>query len=239
MNFSYNENTNRYSPQQFSLMPPVCKNLLIINVILYLATVVLRARGVDLSHLFGLHFFAAGDFHIWQVVTYGFFHGNFSHLFFNMFAVWMFGYTLENIWGSRRFIVYCLTSLVGAAVVQEITYFLMYGDLLSGVYSFVNTGYERIPVADYLNSINTIGASGMVFGLLAAFGLMFPNTNVYLYFLLPIKTKWFVIGYMVLELVNGVFGTGDGVAHFAHLGGALAGIILLYIWKKKRERYRY
>lgn len=115
----------------------------------------------------------------------------------------------------------------------------MYSDLLSGIYTHVNNGYDRIPVADYLNSINTIGASGIVFGLLAAFGLMFPNTTVYFYFLIPIKTKWFVIGYMALELFNGVLGTSDGVAHFAHLGGALAGVLLLYIWKKQRNKYRY
>ena len=239
MNFQYGNNTSQYTPPQFSIMPPVCKNLLIINVICYLATVVLRTRGIDLTQWFGLHFFAASHHHIWQWVTYAFLHGNFSHLFFNMFAVWMFGYTLENIWGARRFIVYCLVTILGAALLQEITYYFIYSDLLSGVYTYVNTGNERIPVADYLNQINTIGASGMVFGLLAAFGLMFPNTTVYFYFLLPIKTKWFVIGYMVLELFNGIVGTADGVAHFAHLGGALAGAILLYLWKKKRDQYRY
>lgn len=234
MNFGYDNSTNQYTPPQFSIMPVVCKNLLIINAICYLATIVLRSRGIDLTDWFGLHFFAASDHHIWQWVTYSFFHGSFSHLFFNMFAIWMFGYTLENIWGSKRFILYCLVSALGAALLQELTYYL-----LSGIYTHVNIGYDRIPVADYLNSINTIGASGIVFGLLAAFGLMFPNTTVYFYFLIPIKTKWFVIGYMALELFNGVLGTSDGVAHFAHLGGALAGVLLLYIWKKQRNKYRY
>ncbi|MDY4584729.1 MAG: rhomboid family intramembrane serine protease [Candidatus Onthomorpha sp.] len=239
MNFQYENNTNQYSPAQFSIMPPVCKNLLIINVICYLATIVLRSRGINLTELFGLHFFAASHHHIWQWVTYSFFHGSFSHLFFNMFAIWMFGYTLENVWGSKRFILYCLVSALGAALMQEITYYFMYKDLLSGVYTNVKIGYDRVPVEDYLNSINTIGASGIVFGLLAAFGLMFPNTTVYFYFLLPIKTKWFVLGYIALELLNGVLGTPDGVAHFAHLGGALAGFILLFIWKKQRDKYRY
>ncbi len=239
MNFQYDNNTSQYTPPQFSIMPTVCKNLLIINVLCYLATIVLRGRGIDLSHWFGLHMVQAEDFRFWQPITYAFFHGNFSHLFFNMFAVWMFGYTLENIWGAKRFIVYCIATILGAALAQEIVYTLMYSDLLSGAYTYVNTGYDKIPVADYLNEENTIGASGMVFGLLAAFGLLFPNTMVYLYFLFPIKTKWFVIGYMAIELFNGIFTTGDGVAHFAHLGGALAGVILLWLWKKKREQYRY
>lgn len=239
MNFQYENNTNQYSPAQFSIMPPVCKNLLIINVICYLATIVLRSRGINLTELFGLHFFAASHHHIWQWVTYSFFHGSFSHLFFNMFAIWMFGYTLENVWGSKRFILYCLVSALGAALMQEITYYFMYKDLLSGVYTHVKIDDDRVPVEDFLNSINTIGASGIVFGLLAAFGLMFPNTTVYFYFLLPIKTKWFVLGYIALELLNGVLGTSDGVAHFAHLGGALAGFILLFIWKKQRDKYRY
>ncbi len=239
MNFQYDSSTNQYTPPQFSIMPPVCKNLLIINVICYLADVVLRTRGIDLSHWFGLHMYQAADFRFWQPITYAFFHGSFSHLFFNMFAVWMFGYTLENIWGTKRFITYCIATILGAALVQEIVYTFMYSDLLSGMYTHVNTGYDNIPVAAFLNKINTIGASGMVFGLLAAFGLMFPNTMVYLYFLFPIKTKWFVIGYIALELFNGIFTTGDGVAHFAHLGGALAGVILLWLWKKKRDQYRY
>ena len=147
MNFQYGNNTSQYTPPQFSIMPPVCKNLLIINVICYLATVVLRTRGIDLTQWFGLHFFAASHHHIWQWLTYAFLHGNFSHLFFNMFAVWMFGYTLENIWGAKRFIAYCLVTILGAALMQEITYYFMYSDLLSGVYTYVNTGNERIPVA--------------------------------------------------------------------------------------------
>ena len=113
----------------------------------------------------------------------------------------------------------------------------MYAEITSGLYTHVNVGFDRIPVQEYINNINTVGASGIVFGLLLAFGMMFPNDYIYLYFLLPIKTKWFVTGYIILELFNGVVGSSDGIAHFAHLGGALAGFILMMLWKKGRLRF--
>lgn len=230
----------QYSPPKFNILPPVCKNLLIINVIAFLATYVFRMRGIDLQDIFGLHFFASDNHYFWQYITYAFFHANFSHLFFNLFAIWMFGYTLENIWGQKKFIIFCLVSCLGAALVQQITYYFMYSDLLNGVYSGVNIGNGiTISTSEFLNNLNTIGASGLVFGLLAAFGAMFPNSTIYLYFFIPLKTKWFVIGYIVLELFNGITTTSDGVAHFAHLGGAIAGLILLWIWKRKRDEYMY
>ena len=230
----------QYSPPKFNILPPVCKNLLIINVIAFLATYVFRMRGIDLSDIFGLHFFASDNHYFWQYITYAFFHDNFSHLFFNLFAVWMFGYTLENIWGQKKFIIFCLVSCLGAALAQQITYYFMYSDLVNGVYSGVNIGNGiTISTAEFLNNLNTIGASGVVFGLLAAFGAMFPNSTIYLYFFIPLKTKWFVIGYIVLELFNGITTTSDGVAHFAHLGGAIAGLILLWFWKRQRDQYKY
>ncbi len=227
----------QYSPNKFNLLPPVCKNLLIINILMFFATYVLKLRGINLEDYLGLHFFMADSHHIWQYVTYSFMHANFNHLFFNMFAIWMFGYTLENIWGTKRFIFFCFTAALGAALMQQITYYFMYKDIASGMYDYVKTGFENIPYKAYLNQINTVGASGIVFGLLLAFGMMFPNTTIYLYFLLPIKTKWFVIGYMLIELFNGVVGTTDGVAHFAHLGGALAGFILIMLWRKGKFRF--
>lgn len=227
----------QYSPNKFNLLPPVCKNLLIINILMFLATYVLKFRGINLEDYLGLHFFMADSHHIWQYITYSFMHANFNHLFFNMFAIWMFGYTLENIWGTKRFIFFCFTAALGAALMQQITYYFMYKDIASGMYDYINTGFENIPYKTYLNQINTVGASGIVFGLLLAFGMMFPNTYIYLYFLLPIKTKWFVTGYIVVELFNGVVGTTDGVAHFAHLGGALAGFILIMLWRKGKFRF--
>jgi membrane associated rhomboid family serine protease len=167
-----------------------------------------------------------------------------------MFAFWMFGVALENIWGTKKFAFYCLVCCLGAAVMQQLTYWFMYDDLVKEVaristtnVHFVNTGSEILSrsvyldrVTDLINSINTIGASGIVFGVLLAFGLMFPNNYIYVYFLLPIKAKWFVIGYCVVELFEGVFRSTDGVAHFAHLGGALAGFILLMLWKRKNKQ---
>ena len=230
----------QYSPPKFNILPPVCKNLLIINLIAFFATYVFRMRGIDLQDIFGLHFFASDNHYFWQYITYAFFHYNFSHLFFNLFAIWMFGYTLENIWGQKRFIIFCLVSCLGAALAQQITYYFMYSDLVNGVYSGVNIGNGiTISTAEFLNTLTTIGASGVVFGLLAAFGAMFPNSTIYLYFFIPLKTKWFVIGYIVLELFNGISTTSDGVAHFAHLGGAIAGLLLLWFWKKRRDEYMY
>ena len=175
----------QYSPPKFNILPPVCKNLLIINVIAFLATYVFKMRGIDLSDIFGLHFFASDNHYFWQYITYAFFHANFSHLFFNMFAIWMFGYTLENVWGQKRFLIFCLVACLGAAVAQQGVYYFMYSDLLHGVYSGVNIGGGiTISTAEFLNNLNTVGASGIVFGLLAAFGMMYPNSTIYFYFLI-------------------------------------------------------
>lgn len=225
-----------YSPQRFNLLPPICKNLLIINVLLYFLTFVLKYRGIDLTDILGLHYISATHFRPWQIITYAFMHGSLSHLIFNMFALWMFGYTLENIWGTKKFAFYCLIACLGAALMQEITYYFINHDLLTGGYTQVRLP-DGLTMAkeEYLNIYNTIGASGICFGVLLAFGMMFPNTYIYLYFLFPIKTKWFVLGYFLLELFNGVATTSDGVAHFAHLGGALAGLIVLLIWKHRKR----
>lgn len=228
--------SNQYSPTGFSFLPIVVKNLLIINAILFLADMVLVRFGINLSNTLGLHFFLASDFHVFQPLTYMFMHANFSHLFFNMFALWMFGSTLENIWGPKRFLVFYLLCGLGAGLVQEGVQYLEYIVRLSN-YQNVNVGGMIIPMSEYLNYMTTVGASGAIYGLLLAFGMMFPNSMIYLYFLVPIKAKWFVIGYAVIELVTGVFSAGDSVAHFAHLGGMLVGLIIILIWKKKGRLY--
>jgi Uncharacterized membrane protein (homolog of Drosophila rhomboid) len=228
----------QYSPQGFRFLPPVCKNLLIINALVFVASLALRHIGIDLNNILGLHFVLAKDHHIWQWITYSFCHGNFDHIFFNMFALWMFGYTLENIWGGKKFLFFCFTAALGAALAQQITWFFMYKDLINGVYSGVATGEGTVATSVFLNMLVTIGASGIVFGVLVAFGMMFPNTYIYLYFLMPIKTKWFVIGYVVLELfstIRSAVSVSDGIAHCAHLGGALAGVILILLWRKTKK----
>ena len=220
----------QYSPTGFKVLPTVVKNLLIINVLMFLATFTLDRFNIDLTDILGLHFFKASNFHLYQFVTYMFMHANFGHLFFNMFALWMFGNTLENLWGSQRFLLFYMVCGIGAGLCQELVQYIQYATTLSG-YATVNTGSQIIPMATYLNMMNTVGASGAIYGLLLAFGMMFPDSRIYLYFLLPIKAKWFVIAYAVIELISGLSGGGN-VAHFAHLGGMLFGLILILYWRK-------
>jgi membrane associated rhomboid family serine protease len=216
------------------MMPPVTKNLIIINVLLFLGTIVAERYGIDLNHILGLHFFLAGEFNPVQLFTYMFMHGGWSHVFFNMFAVWMFGCVLEQVWGPRRFLLYYLLCGVGAGVVQEIVQLVHYETVLSA-YDSVNLSGRIVPMADYLNLMLTVGASGAVYAILLAFGLFFPNQKMFIFPLpVPIKAKFFVIGYAVLELYLGLSnGSNDHVAHFAHLGGMIFGFILIMYWRKK------
>ena len=228
--------SEQYSPTGFRVLPPVVKNLLIINVLLYLATFTVNRFHIDLTDYLGLHFFLASDFKPYQLITYMFMHGNFEHLFFNMFALWMFGNTLENIWGSKRFLLFYMVCGIGAGLCQEVVQYIQYATTLAQYDSVNLGGGQVISMASYLNLMNTVGASGAIYGLLLAFGMMFPNSMIYLYFFVPIKAKWFVIGYAVIELVSGFIGGGN-VAHFAHLGGMLFGLILILVWKKKGKLY--
>lgn len=228
---------NNFRPGGFAVLPTVVKNLLIINVLFFLATMAAESVfRIDLADYLGLHYIEASDFHPYQLVTYMFMHGSFTHLFFNMFALWMFGNTLENIWGSNRFLLFYFVCGIGAGLVQELVQYIQYATTLQA-YTSVNMGGHIIPMGDYLNLLKTVGASGAVYGILLAFGMMFPNSTLYIYFAIPIKAKWFVLIYGVIELFSGLSGTADGVAHFAHLGGMLFGLILILYWKKKGNLY--
>ena len=220
----------QYSPTGFRVLPLVVKNLLIINILMFVAAFTFERFNIDLTNILGLHFFKASDFRIYQLFTYMFMHANFGHLFFNMFALWMFGNTLENIWGSKRFLLFYMVCGIGAGICQEVVQYIQYATTLSN-YATVNLGNQVVPMSTYLNMMNTVGASGAIYGLLLAFGMMFPDSRIYLYFLFPIKAKWFVIGYAALELIMGI-GGADNVAHFAHLGGMLFGLILIMYWNK-------
>lgn len=228
--------SQQYSPSGFSVLPTVVKNLLIINALFFLATFTLNRFNIDLDDILGLHFFMASGFRPYQIVTYMFMHGNLEHLFFNMFALWMFGANMENIWGSKRFLVFYMVCGLGAGLCQEGVQYIQYVTQLAD-YQNVNIGGGSIISMDqYLNMMTTVGASGAIYGLLLAFGMMFPDSMIYLYFLVPIKAKWFVIGYAAIELISGFVGGGN-IAHFAHLGGMLFGLFLILYWKKKGELY--
>ena len=203
-----------FRPSGFSVLPTVVKNLLIINVLFFLATIacdmVLR---IDLADYLGLHYIGASDFQPYQLVTYMFMHGNFAHLFFNMFALWMFGNTLENIWGANRFLLFYFVCGIGAGLVQELVQYIQYVTTLQGYENVRIAANQIIPMSQYLNLLTTVGASGAVFGILLAFGMMFPNSTLYIYFAIPIKAKWFVIIYGVIELFSG-FTSVDNVAPY-------------------------
>jgi len=215
-----------------SNMQPMTKNLLIVNFLAFVATWVLELRGIDLTSLLGLHFFLASDFHIYQFVTYMFLHGGLTHIFFNMFALWMFGNVIEQVWGSRKFIFYYICCGIGAGFVQEVVQYGTYMYEGLAAYQYVNTGSVQMTTDAYINLWTTIGASGAVYGILLAFGMIFPNERLFIIpFPFPIKAKWLIVGYFAIELFSAMSAPGDGVAHMAHLGGMLFGWILIRYWK--------
>jgi membrane associated rhomboid family serine protease len=247
-------NEQYYSPQRFSILPPVIKNLLIINVLFFLATLAFtNILKIDLYDMLGLHYFQSELFRPHQIITYMFMHGNFGHLFFNMFALWMFGSSIENYWGGKKILIFYFITGIGAALTQELVCGIRLYQLASqlspemvaiiksegvGILS-QGKNYSNNLMGQFnslLNSV-TVGASGSVYGLLLAFGMIFPNALIYIYFLIPVKAKWFVIIYGAIELFYGISGSNDGVAHFAHLGGMVFGIILILLWRKKNRNH--
>lgn len=209
----------------FRNLPPITKNLLLINLICWLADLALGRYGIDMTHWLGLHYVTAPDFYLWQPLTYMFMHANFSHLFFNMFAVLMFGPALEERWGGRRFLIYYLITGLGAAMVQETVWALQLQPILNTV--------TPTMAAALANRVVTIGASGAVFGILLAFGWLFPDVRMFILFIpIPIRARVLVLIYALIELFAGLAPTsGDNVAHFAHLGGMLFGWVLLLWWR--------
>lgn len=273
-------NYQQYSPRGFNMLPPVVKNLLIINGLVFLAQITLeQVFQIDLVDYLGMHYFGSSKFNPGQLVTYMFLHGGFSHIFFNMFALWMFGYTLENVWGGKRFLTYYLVTGIGAALVHMFVLWIgisgMQADAAavmqspdpaaftafidgnfpgfkSQLYDFISAWSQNPGSPEYINQaskymddlinlkmdVPTVGASGAVFGILLAFGMMFPNSLIYLYFFFPIKAKWFVILYGAAEIYFGFANNqGDNVAHFAHLGGMIFGFFLIRYWNRKLHRY--
>ena len=214
-------------------IPSITKNLLIINVLAFFATWVFEKQGLDLTATFGLHFFMAKDFSFYQLVTYLFMHGSFMHLFFNMFTVWMFGTVMERVWGPKRFLIYYLVCGIGAGIIQEGVQYINYANENLAAYDFVMTSSGRITTEAYLNLWTTVGASGAVYAILLAFGMTFPNERMFIIpFPFPIKAKWLIGGYIVIEVWSALNTPGDGIAHMAHLGGMLFGFLLIRYWRK-------
>jgi len=224
------------------MIPPVIKNLIILNVLVFLAQLTFRnSDSFNIENLFALHDVRSIYFRPHQLVTYLFLHGGWDHIFFNMFALWMFGSILENYWGPKRFLVFYIACGIGAGLLHL---FVLYQEMSPIIASLQQ--YPQEVRDEFMNNpsspINgaTLGASGAVFGCLAAFGYLFPNSLIYLYFFVPIKAKWFVLIYAAIELFSGVRNSaGDNVAHWAHLGGAVVGILLVLYWKKHDRRNFY
>ncbi|MBO7331235.1 MAG: rhomboid family intramembrane serine protease [Alistipes sp.] len=213
---------------QRNMTPPVVKNLIIANCVALLATTLLPF-GDAIIERFALFNIESPLFHSYQVFTYMFLHGGVSHLFFNMFALWMFGRQLEIELGSQRFLTYYLVCGIGAALLQLGVGYAEYAHAVAA---------NGIRSSMYLLGIPTVGASGAVYGLLLAFGVLHPNNIIMLIFPpIALKAKWFVVIYGLLELFFGISGYQAGVAHFAHLGGMLWGLALLYWWRKRRNIY--
>ena len=226
-------------------IPTITKNLLIINILAFLAYYVLSFRGINLNDIFGLHFFLASHFHIYQLFTYMFMHGGWDHIFFNMFALWMFGCVMERVWGPKKFLFYYIFCGVGAGIIQEIVQYVELYSILSGqsevgFTSLISSAWSDVALADSLNAWTTVGASGAIYAILLAFGMTFPNERIFIFPLpIPIKAMWFVMIYVAIELFSALGTSSDNVAHFAHLGGMLFGFLLIRYWQKHPESELY
>lgn len=262
-------------------IPPVVKNLLIINLIMLALTwIAERFMGIDLNRVLGLYYFESDNFRVYQVVTHMFMHGGFIHLFFNMYALWMFGKVLEQVWGSKRFLFYYLVTGLGAAAIHTLVNYFQLSGMREAAEAIINSPdpglfasfvekyaegsysavYDQIiapwydakdgaayaaqaeqfvrEVIVYRLNIPTVGASGAVFGVLLAFGMLFPNTVLMLLFPpIPVKAKYFVMIYGAIELYLGITQPGSNIAHFAHLGGMIFGFFLIRAWQKNRTNF--
>ena len=236
-------------------IPPVVKNLIIINVLMWLATIILRMQGIDLTSFLGLHYIESPEFRPYQLVSHMFMHDSSGpmHLIFNMFALWMFGRVLESVWGPKRFFIYYFVTGLGAAALHTFVNYMEFHyyaskidpEAVQAVFSqgaeLLQQGQNWVGSAGKLNIIlntPTVGASGAVFGILLGFGMLFPNTQLMLLFPpIPIKAKYFVMGYGAIELFSGIANTGDNIAHFAHLGGMLFGFFMIRYWNKHTRNF--
>lgn len=241
--------------------PPVVKNLIIINVLIWIASITLPRFGIDLVNIFGLHYWESEEFNIAQLFTYMFLHdtSSITHLLFNMFGVWMFGKNIELLWGPRKFLIFYVVSGIGAGLIQQLAWMYSLSPAIEAFNQYANTKdihllmpylnnlteYTYIPMsqlwaikAQLLSAPVTVGASGALFGILLGFAVLFPQARMMLMFLpIPIRAPYFVALYAIAELYMGVSASSDGIAHFAHLGGMIFAAVLLFFWKKKGNLY--
>ncbi len=270
----------QFTPPPFQILPPIIKNLIIINVLIFLAKLTIDKSGVfSMEDVFGLHHVKSPLFEPWQIITHLFMHGNWGHIFFNMLALWMFGSVLENLWGGKKFITFYFICGIGASLLHLTFLWFNYQDMVNQMMAIkqhatpenVALFFQKFSLADYkgasgvlssyvtepnnlmakttaISWVNdytllrlntpTVGASGAIAGILAAFLYLFPNTEIYLYFLIPVRAKWLGVIYFGQELYFAITNSeGDNVAHWAHLGGALVGFLLVLTWNKNRRSF--
>jgi membrane associated rhomboid family serine protease len=234
----------------FADLPPVVKNLIIINAIMLLLMYAAKAMwGVNLNDILGLYFPKSDHFRSWQIVTHMFMHGGFLHLFLNMFALWMFGRVLEQVWGPKRFLIYYLVTGLGAAFTFELVQWIQYNNVIAALspeqlqYIYdsgsevarqgQNFADQQMGNLNAILNVPVVGASGAVYGVLLAFGVLFPNTQLMFIFPpVPVKAKYVVIGYAAIELYSAITAPGSNIAHTAHLGGMIFGYLLIRYWRK-------
>jgi membrane associated rhomboid family serine protease len=229
---------NRYG-NGFQRTTPAVLNLVIINVIVFVVQMLFGGGddGQSIYDLFALHHYRSEYFRPYQIITHMFMHGSFLHILFNMYALWMFGSIVERVWGPKRFLIFYFLCGIGAAIVQMLSYAYNFKGISAAAVS--SDQWEQYQYLWRMTA--TVGASGAIMGVVAAFGYLFPNTEMMIIPIpIPIKAKWLVLGIIALDVFSGIAPkAGDSVAHFAHVGGALTGFLIVLFWNKKNKATFY
>lgn len=216
----------------FNRIPPVVKNLIILNVMMFLITLL---TGNFMYEKFSLFYFQSPLFKPYQIITHMFMHRGFFHILFNMYTLFIFGSVLENVWGGKKFLLYYLVTGVGAAIIHSLVMYMEASSLTHAMEAGNFLAQEKMFA---LMRTPTVGASGAIYGLLLAYGMLFPNSVMQLLFPpVALKAKYFVLIFGALELFLGLSNTGSDIAHFAHLGGMIFGYFLIIYWKKNNRMY--
>jgi membrane associated rhomboid family serine protease len=236
-----------YRPNGFGGLPVVVKNLLIINVLVYVISLFLLSQAPRIFELLIVHYFQSDDFRPHQLVTAMFMHSpnGFGHIFGNMFGLWIFGSMLERVWGAKRFLIFYIVCGLGANICDQIYLYFKFTPVINELMLAMEKAGNYVEAEQYNQLIQSVkdsyaslGASGAIYGLIMGAAMLFPNTQLYLYFMIPIKMKWLAIIYGAIELyavINTV--PGDNVAHLVHLGGMLFGFVLIKIWSRDKRHF--